>query len=59
MKSVGFATALAVSAACAPFMAQAQAFQEGEDQWAIAMIGAEEAYSRGYTGEGVIVRFVH
>lgn len=55
MRTITFAAALAASAALAPLAAQAQAFQEGEDQWALTMIGAEEAYKRGFTGQGVLI----
>jgi subtilase-type serine protease len=47
---------LAVSLA-AP-VAHAQVFQEGVQQWDLAMINAQAAYERGYTGAGVAVGVV-
>jgi subtilase-type serine protease len=48
---------LAVSIA-APGAARAQAYQEGVQQWELAMINARAAYDRGYTGAGVTVAVV-
>ena len=54
------AVALSTLAVCAaaPGTAFAQAYQEGTQQWELAMINAQAAYDRGYTGAGVVVGVV-
>ena len=54
------AVALSTLAVCvaAPGAACAQAYQEGVQQWELAMINAQAAYDRGYTGAGVVVGVV-
>lgn len=54
------AVALSTLAVCmaAPQSVQAQAYQEGTQQWELAMINAQAAYDRGYTGAGVVAAVV-
>jgi len=54
------AVALSTLAVCAaaPGTACAQLYQEGVQQWELAMINAQAAYERGYTGAGVVVGVV-
>ena len=61
MKSLPLgAVALSTLALCmaAPQTLQAQTYQEGVQQWDLAMINAQAAYDRGYTGAGVVVGVV-